>query len=154
MGGIESDTEARRRVALLEEQLRAVQGNLVEAFADLRLVRPGKASFSNGVYEFTVNDLTGPTTPFPEVQIEVLHPLDEKCLYLHDLRRSDALELAPFIRMGPPSQDNTACYFYNRLDGAQTRWLSYHHEDEAEFTAEDAKLSGFLDRLAGGRAGA
>jgi hypothetical protein len=56
------------------------------------------------------------------------YPLDAESLYLLNDGSSQALALVPLIRF--ISDSNTgedACYFYNRLEGEQVRWVSYHY---------------------------
>jgi hypothetical protein len=42
-----------------------------------------------------------------------------------------------------------ACYFYNRLDGPQVRWVSYHFHAEPELLLPDEDVVELLAILSG-----
>ena len=57
---------------------------------------------------------------------------DEK-LYLLHANQQTPVELVPFVRMlASPEQEQNACYFYNRQEGNQVRWVSYHFDNQPE----------------------
>jgi serine/threonine protein kinase len=59
-----------------------------------------------------------------------------------------ALELAPFVRVLAGQMGQDACYFYNRLEGAAARWVSYYFHAEPELVLPDEDLFDLLDKLA------
>ena len=58
-------------------------------------------------------------------QIKLAEALDTSRLYLLNVGNPGALELLPFVRVTAGSTGQDACYFYNRVEGAEIRWVSY-----------------------------
>src|SRR5437773_1088953 len=110
------------------------------------------ARMRSGVFDHTVRAWMGSNSIVPERNIETSRPMDEERLYLLDIRGSDPLELVPFVRMleSPRTQEN-ACYFYNRIERDEVRWVSYHFDQDAELVRPDRYLLeviGELEQLA------
>jgi hypothetical protein len=65
--------------------------------------------------------------------------------------RDGSLELVPFIRVTAGTTGQDACYFYNRVDGAEVRWVSYHFHAEPELELPDEDVTELLATLSGSR---
>ena len=48
-----------------------------------------------------------------------------------------ALELVPLIRVIAGETGQDACYFYNRVEGAEVRWVSHHFHADPELLLPD-----------------
>ena len=146
-GGFARKEETQRRISQLESLPVPVREITAVAFGGLTLLRPRSNQFHSGLYRHTVQFLTGARTPFPENEIELTVPLDDKRLYLHDPDEKESLELIPLIRMMSGAEgEGSACFFYNRIAGDTIRWVSYHVSDEADRTHPDADLAEFVAR--------
>ena len=57
------------------------------------------------------------------------------------------MELLPLVRLGTSQEAQNAWYFFNRVEGKQARFVSYHFEQESDFYSPvediDAVLSLF-----------
>ncbi|NHB70287.1 type I restriction-modification system subunit M/S [Perlabentimonas gracilis] len=128
-GGITSEEENYQRVITLEQKLNEFRKNIADAFEDTRLLSPTTSSFEDGIFTFNAKELIGARTPFNEISIKSLIPLDRKKLYLSNSQQSKPLELLPFIKYIEASD---AIYFYTSIESKDVRWVSYHFDKEAE----------------------
>jgi hypothetical protein len=146
-GGVESDADVDRQLDALETELQKVRRALADPFEKVKVIRPLNSYYGANLHHYTVQDLTGPTIPFREISLNLLAPLEQDALHLCDIRGVRALQLLPFIRMrqGPPAPN--ACYFFNRIDGNTVRWVSYHHEEEAEVFESYPQLAAVFAEL-------
>jgi hypothetical protein len=128
-GGITSEEENYQRLVILENQLNELRRNIADAFEDCKILSPITSSYENGVFIYKVKELIGARTPFNEITVNSLVPLDRKKLYLFNAELSRPLELLPFIKFVEMSE---AIYFYTSIESRKVRWVSYHFEKEAE----------------------
>lgn len=128
-GGITSEEENNQRVLTLEQQLNEFRKHIADAFEDTRMLSPTTSSFEDGIFTFNAKELIGARTPFNEVTIKSLIPLDRKKLYLCNSEQTKPLELLPFIKFVEASD---AIYFYTSIESKDVRWVSYHFDKEAE----------------------
>lgn len=75
--------------------------------------------------------LVGARTPFNEISIKSLIPLDKKKLYLAHSNQNKPVELMPFIKFVEVSD---AVYFYTSIESKNVRWVSYHFDKNPEIT--------------------
>lgn len=128
-GGITSEEENNQRVLTLEQQLNEFRKHIADAFEDTRMLSPTTSSFEDGIFTFNAKELIGARTPFNEITIKSLIPLDRKKLYLCNSEQTKPLELLPFIKFVEASD---AIYFYTSIESKNVRWVSYHFDKEAE----------------------
>ena len=128
-GGITSEEENNQRVLTLEQQLNEFRKYIADAFEDTRVLSPTTSSFEDGIFTFNAKELIGARTPFNEITIKSLIPLDRKKLYLSNSQQTKPLELLPFIKFIEASD---AIYFYTSIESKDVRWVSYHFDKEAE----------------------
>lgn len=50
------------------------------------------------------------------------------------------------LQRGPESVED-ACYFYDRIEGGEVRWISYHYEPQPEVVRPDSLVSALIDEL-------
>jgi len=141
-GGITSTTETQDRVQILEQSLNEVRKYISDSFDDVLVMAPISATFNEGVYTYLVRALVGARTPFSEVEIETLIPLDSKRLFLSHSKQAKPIVLLPFIRFEGKSD---AVYFYQSVESRTVRWVSYHFETAPELTlqAEESLVRAF-----------
>lgn len=128
-GGITSEEENNQRVLTLEQQLNELRRKIADAFDDTKMLSPTTSSFEDGIFTFNAKELIGARTPFNEITIKSLIPLDRKKLYLSNSEQTKPLELLPFIKF---IESSDAIYFYTSIESKNVRWVSYHFDKEAE----------------------
>lgn len=128
-GGITSEEENNQRILTLEQQLNEFRRYIADAFDDTRMFSPTTGSFEDGIFNFNAKELIGARTPFNEITIKSLIPLDRKKLYISNSQQTKPLELLPFIKFIEASD---AIYFYTSIESKDVRWVSYHFEKESE----------------------
>ena len=104
---------------------------------------------SGKVFDLTVTILTGTNPVFRRQQIKLTEALDRSRLYLLNVGSPGALELLPFLRVTAGSTGQDACYFYNRVEGTEIRWVSYHFHADPELLLPDEDLIELLATLTG-----
>jgi serine/threonine protein kinase len=146
-GGVASHHLHRERLTELEDLLDKTRGLLGWSFEPWTLVKPGSMTLSRAVFELTATILKGPNPSFRKKQIQLTQALDAGRLYLLNDGNVRALELAPFVRVLAGQMGQDACYFYNRLEGANARWVSYHFHAEPELVLPDEDLRALFETL-------
>ena len=145
-GGAASHQEYRRRLATLEDLLRRTESILGTAFESWNLLQPGYAAFTNGLYSLRAAILMGTNSDFRQAEVPVRDPLDTNRLYLLNAPRS--LELVPLIRVLVDQQTGrNACYFFNRIQAGEVRWVSHHYKAESELNLYDSSVMELLSKL-------
>jgi type I restriction enzyme M protein len=119
------------------------------SFETWTLLRPGPMTRSRKVFDLTATILTGTNPVFRRQQIKLAEALDTSRLYLLNVGNPGALELLPFVRVTAGSTGQDACYFYNRVEGAEIRWVSYHFHADPELVLPDEDLIELLATLTG-----
>jgi len=128
-GGITSEEENRQRVTTLEQQLNELRKFIADGFEETRMLSPTASSYEDGVFNFSAKELVGARTPFNEISIKSLIPLDKRKLYLAHSNQNKPVELLPFIKFVEVS---SAVYFYTSIESKNVRWVSYHFDKESE----------------------
>lgn len=128
-GGIANEEENKQRVITLEQQLNELRKFIADGFEESRMLSPTTSSYEGGIFTFNAKELVGARTPFNEISINSLIPLDKKKLYLAHSNQNKPVELLPFIKFVDVSN---AIYFYTSIESKNVRWVSYHFEKESE----------------------
>lgn len=133
-GGAAGDGVIRSQLAQLEELLALVRAKIADRWMDVRLVSPtGQMVFNEGVFESTVDVLMGATFPFRQDVVFTSDPLESNRLHLVHQNARSSMQLLPLVRMMPsPRTEANTCYFYNRVEGAEVRYVSYYYEEDPE----------------------
>jgi hypothetical protein len=118
------------------------------AFETWILLKPGSATYTNGVFDLTFTSLTGTNRTFRTQRQQVAEPLDSGRLYLMNTGNTRALKMVPLIRLiaGEKTGQDTV-YFYNRRVPGAIRWVSYHSPAEPELILADQDVDEFLSDL-------
>ena len=89
-----------------------------------------------GLFENEVAILTGSNSEFLKEAREMAMWLDVERLYLSK-NYPGALKLLPLLQIGPaPKSAKNACYFFNRLEHGEARFVSYHYTDQPELKGQ------------------
>jgi hypothetical protein len=148
-GGVVGPAEAQRLSEVLGGELLVYREATSDAWSRFELVLAGPMRLQNRAFLTTLDRAIGVATPFEKREAILSVPLEEGRLHLIAQGRTDALELLPLVRlMASPKTAANACYFYDKMKNRQTRFVSYHFEQDAEVVdtfpdvAEALKLIG------------
>ena len=131
--GITSEKIYGEHVRVLEKDLYEFQSKMREAYENIQLVRPVYLKRKDGIFINTVEILTGSNAIFKKGEIKGDMALEEGKLYIRMLDSDGVFELPPFLVMkNSPIDAKNACYFYSRLEGNNTKYISYHYEGQPE----------------------
>lgn len=128
-GGAPSDEDKKRKIIILEQYLNDFKEIIADGFEESRMLSPGMSSYEDGVFTVNAKELVGARTPFKEISIKSLIPLDKSKLYLTHSAKNKPVELLPFIKF---VEDSNALYFYTSIESQNVRWVSYHFEKVPE----------------------
>ncbi|SCX06996.1 hypothetical protein SAMN02910339_00995 [Lachnospiraceae bacterium YSD2013] len=132
-GGISSEAIYREHVDTLDSLMRKLQESIKDLYERVRLIRPIGLSFKEGLFTNKVEVLTGSNAIFSKAEIVSSTALDSSKLYLQMIDTEETLELPPyFILKNSPADTKNACYFYSRVEGGNTRYVSYHFDGKPE----------------------
>jgi hypothetical protein len=144
-GRAEEQEEHLRSLEKLLTQVRALFGASFEPWI---FFKPGQMTLTGKTFDLIVTRLMGTRSVFRKERVKVGQALDAGRLYLLNLGGSKALELVPLIRiLAGQRTGEEACYFYNRLESNQVRWVSYHFQPDPELLLEDPDVVEFLSDL-------
>ena len=145
--GITNDARYSDHVRTLHGYLLKLRERSKNLYDKIRLVRPIRLKRAHGEFINTVESLTGSNPIFNKDEI-VGDALDEDKLYIHVVDTNDAFELPPFFLLkNSPAEVKNACYFYSRLEGANSRYVSYHFEGAPESTEEGEEAFDYLQEI-------
>jgi len=137
-GGVLGQNEAKARNNLLVAELQKLREIFADAWNEIQLVQALNCRPRRGLFENEIAIMQGSNNEFLKETRPMSIWLDVERLYLSSKDSNGALKLLPLIRVGPsPRSANNACYFFNRIDQAGMRFVSYHYIDEPEFTSPD-----------------
>lgn len=151
-GGIKGASERERKLHRLEGELTRLRGLTSDAMQEVRLVLPREGAYRKGVNQYRkALDVSGYVEAFPSIALESTQQLDAEELHLVDVSDEPVkggLQLVPLVRLRPaPSSEETACYFYSRLNGERAEYVSHHFERESRIPVTDEDLLAFFERL-------
>jgi hypothetical protein len=148
-GGVAGPHVQHERLQDLDDLLARTRAVLGWSFETWTLLKPGAMIRSGKVFDLTATILKGTNSAFRRQQLKLTDALDTARLYLLNEGNSRALELVPFIRVIAGNTGQDACYFYNRVEGAEVRWVSYHFHADPELLLPDEGVSELLATLSG-----
>ena len=119
------------------------------SFETWTLLKPGPMIRSGKIFDLTATILKGTNSVFRRQRLKQTEALDTTRLYMLNDANLRALELVPFIRVIAGNTGQDACYFYNRLEGAEVRWVSYHFHADPDLLLPDEDVIELLAALSG-----
>lgn len=132
-GGLPSFKETKQRVTSLEGTLAKLRNIIKDGFSSSKLISAKAGTYSEGVHNYNATELTGTRTPFNEINVKSINPLDTNKLYLFHEGSDTPIELIPFLKY---NQEDKACYFYNSIEGSGVRFISFHFDKNSEIEEE------------------
>ena len=145
--GITSDAVYEEHVQLLDMLLRKLQQRIGDVFEHIQLVRSISLEYKSGVFINKVEVLTGSDSTFKKREI-IGEAMEGDQLFIHILDTNEFIQLPPyFILRSSPTSAKNACYFYNRIEGDNTRYVSYHFEGQPEDIEEGTEAFSILKKL-------
>ena len=148
-GGVAGQHVQRERLRDLDDLLVRTRAVLGWSFETWTLLKPGPMTRSGKIFDLTTTTLKGTNSVFRRQQLKLTEALDTARLYLLNDGNLRALELVPFIRVIAGNTGQDACYFYNRVEGAEVRWVSYHFHADPELLLPDEDVIELLATLSG-----
>ncbi len=146
--GALSDQEHEQHLRLLESKLSETRKIIQDKWESILLLSPMGSEYSEGIFEYQVKALVGTRTPFKQVIVRTLTPMDKSKMYVLHPQQKYPVELLPFIRlMESPKTQANAVYFYNRIQGNEVRWVSYHFDKESEIIRPDSAVNSAVKLL-------
>ncbi|MFH0944334.1 MAG: hypothetical protein V2A76_03975, partial [Planctomycetota bacterium] len=150
-GGAVGDAVLREQSELLEGRVKEYQAAVMGSWDSWPLIHAGESRYSNGIHHCSAKRVTGPRAPFQSVEVRLQDPAEYDQLHLYDQGSESALPLLPFVRMmASPSTAQNACYFFNRVEGEQVRYVSYHFSPEPNVVRTESAVQKALSDLATG----
>jgi hypothetical protein len=149
-GGAVSSREASDRHLKLKDLLGRVRRAFGTAWDRFEAVIPGPSRFADGRFAYTLRRAVGKAFPFAETEALLTDPMEDGYLHFLGTGETRALKVLPFVRFGrSPEAAQSACYFYNRRQKGQIRFVSYHFEDEAELIETDSETERLVADFSG-----
>lgn len=147
-GGVASFRDidmAHAQLTDLIQTCRSVMGMTWERY---ELVQPGECRFVGGQFDYKVRRVMGTRTPFATVERKTIEGMEDGALHLLDPDGERALKLLAFIRVMPsPKTEANACYFYNRRQASNQKFVSYHFDADSEIEEFYADTLAALDGM-------
>lgn len=146
--GIVGAEDARQRRTLMETHLSALRTVVGTRWSELPLYKAGSSTLRGGLRTYEAERVMGRATPFEKVTFESLVEIEDGALFFAAIESKIPITLAPLVVIAAsPRSAQIACYFYNRVDGSQMRFISYHFEDDAERFDADPSVRATLNEL-------
>jgi len=125
-----SEPRTREGCEFLEKLVSDYQTAVGDFWELWPLIIPGRSAYDGSIHECSCRRAVGPRTPFEQMTVRLREPAKYEHLHLYDPSLELAFPLVPIVRMKrSPSGDDT-CYFFDRLEGAKARFVSFHSADE------------------------
>ncbi|WP_169812646.1 HsdM family class I SAM-dependent methyltransferase [Nocardia acidivorans] len=138
-GGHTSEEERRAQVDSLISDLRELRQTLGSVWTQLLLVCAGSAKRGHDGYIQAAEVAVGTRSPFVTREFRVGDAMLDGELYLVRNESQSPLRLLQFVQLrAAPQNGQYTSYFYNRIEGARVRLVSYQYgagaemEDDAE----------------------
>lgn len=146
-GGISNEYWVNEQLTQLERLLLEFQEVISDNFEDVILVYPQKAEFDE-VFNYEVKRIMGTRSPFIVEDLITTNPMQKDQLHLVDINQKVPLTLLPFFQLREsPKSDKNACYFFNRIQGNQVHWKSFHFDSQPELEEPNGSLKEYVTVL-------
>ncbi len=125
-GGFESESDAKKRLDLLEPELAATRKLVTDSYSTAFLLRPDTNEHKDGIFYNRTDALIGRSTPFKKLLKKTISVMDSGKLYMLHEDQFEPVELLPFIRV----EKNNACYFFSKIEKNKAQYVSYQVDQE------------------------
>jgi hypothetical protein len=139
-GGKVGDREAKRRRVELEQALAEARNHIGDIWLQYEMFKADATRYKDGVYHYEVERVMGSHPPFVRTTVTLSDAVEDGELFLRASESTEALQLQPLVVLGPsPEEAQNACYFYNRIEGNEMEFKSFHFGEQAEIRRSDAE---------------
>ena len=146
--GIVGEKDARERHDSLKEDILKMRKIFGSSWDRYLLVYPTHEMPKRGLYHQTVEKVTGSSTPFEKIILELNAGLDEGSLHIIGEGERNALRLLPFIKLRSSLESaKNACYFLNKKEPGGFRFVSYHQDVESSIEEKFPDVDAALQEL-------
>jgi hypothetical protein len=144
--GVIGNNEAKKYHDELFGLVTTLRGVFGRTWRNYELIQPLQNHYQKGIYTYNINLLIGVhSNPFEVVKRDSSSPLEHERLYLFDASSQRGLLLQPFMHVIPSPQNHVnACFFLNRNQNNDKRFVSYHFEQESSITIQSLELDAAL----------
>lgn len=142
-GGAVTPAEAEERHSLLAKDLERCRELVGSHFQQYQLLEAAECVVLDGpVFRCRVRRVMGSNPQLEHDHVDLATPATTGRLYFHNPGHSKALELLPFIQVQDAPQP--ASYFYNRVDGRESQFVSYQFAAQSEISTTNVALLSVL----------
>jgi len=147
--GAMSERGADRIHSELWTQLGALREAMGTVWSSYEMVLPRQSKYSEGLFHYDAFRIMGTRSmPFQTMTLRLIEAMEDGQLYAWNPGNDRALAILPLIKIMPsPTTSQNAAYFYNRREGKEVRFLSYHFETDSEIVAVFDDTSRSLEHL-------
>lgn len=129
-----SGNVGEKEAELLHEQLfcevQKLRNIMSDIWTEVELIHSPYFEQNFDVFESEVTILMGSNSEFLREKRSMYTSLDKNFLYLSKKDEPRALRLIPLVQFGPsPETPKNACYFYNKVEKKNLKFVSYHFTD-------------------------
>ena len=145
--GYTSNDEWKRQIVSLESDLSELRQILGNVWTELLLVRAGSSRLRRDGRVQTAEVAVGTRSRFKTHEFSVGDEMIDGDLYLVRDGSQSPLRLGQFVQLrAAPGDAQYTTYFYNRIEGASVRMVSYQHGPESEIQDD---VEGFRSEFGG-----
>lgn len=147
-GGVVTERLASEWHASLLPLLESVRRCFGLRWCNYELIQPLACDVLEGAYKYEALRLMGSRAPFEKVKRHTADRLVTNELYVLSKDMGRALRLIPLIKVGPsPIEESNSCFFFNRRENGQLKFISYHFVQQPELTQDFPDARHVLDML-------
>jgi hypothetical protein len=134
-GGFVGQAEAQSLNEGALAEVQRLRESMQDLWRNVELIQGSHSDYYGNFWENEVSVLMSSEPAFLTEHRQMTIPLQVARLYLKNKSSMTALQLLPFIRIGPsPQTANTACYFFNKLVSQNTKdggekYVAWHFAD-------------------------
>jgi len=149
--GAVNESSAKSSLVELQNALDEVRNCFGRIWQDYELIDPGESKFKSGITHYKVRKIIGTrNAPFRTSEVSLTEQMEDGLLHLYSPGETRALPLLPFIKVMPsPKTEENACYFYNRRQGSEIRYKSYHFDSDPDVIAPFEDASHAIESITG-----
>lgn len=146
--GAVSESAAKQVYDKLSQHISTVRNVFGTAWEAYELLLPNICKVRGGVFTYSARRIMGSRTPFRSIDLALAEGMEDGHLHLWSPDETRTLKLLPFIKVMPsPKTEENACYFYNRKQGDDIRFLSYYFETDSDVVQEFGDTADALNGL-------
>ena len=145
-GGAVSVQIAEQRHAELEGLLTEFRALCGSIFLRYQTIEPREVKVLPGpVFKCPARVIMGSNPQFEHINIKLLNPPVTGALHLHNPGHTRSLQLLSLVQVQKAPQP--VCYFYNRQDGSDSHFVSYHYGEQPDSFDQSGSVAELISDL-------